>query len=196
MSRGRTANAALLTTSSGYASHSEFTTPSGTAIHPSTGGEGCATKNSPPVEGCQLQADGVVKKKRSYIKYLELPYNPKLRQRAKELRKARNLSEVLLWNQLKRKQFEGYDFDRQKIIGNFIVDFFCTNLGLVIEVDGSSHDNKLEYDQQRQMYLESLGLKVFRVTDLNVKHNMDGVLKELREVAVKISIHDFRTKDL
>jgi very-short-patch-repair endonuclease len=134
------------------------------------------------VEGWQQKADGVVKKKRSYIKYLELPYNPKLRQRAKELRKAGNLSEVLLWNQLKRSQFEGYDFDRQRIIGDFIVDFFCTNLGLVIEVDGSSHDNKQEYDQLRQLYLEGLGLTVFRVSDLDVMKNMNGVLQELREM--------------
>ena len=170
-----------LTTSSGSASHFELTTPSNFVVHPSKGGEG---KDSPPLEGCQLQADGVVKKKRSYIKYLELPYNPKLRKRAKELRKTGNLSEVLLWNQLKRSQFEGYDFDRQKIIGNFIVDFFCSNLGLVIEVDGSSHNNKQEYDYHRQKYLESLGLTVYRVTDLDVMNNMNGVLKGLGEIVL------------
>ena len=164
------------------------TTPNGFTVHPSTGGE--FTETSPPVEGCQPLADGVVKKKRSYLKYLELPYNPKLRQRAKELRKAGNLSEVLLWNQLKKSQFEGYDFDRQKIIGNFIVDFFCVNLGLVIEVDGSSHDNKQEYDLRRQKYLESLGLTVYRVTDVDVKNNMDGVLKGLKSILP--SIEDFK----
>ncbi|MGQ4006258.1 DUF559 domain-containing protein [Francisellaceae bacterium CB300] len=88
----------------------------------------------------------------------KLPYNPKLKQRAKELRKAGNLSEVLLWNRLKRKQFLKLDFDRQKIIGNYIVDFYCPNLGVVIEIDGSSHDNKEGYDRIRDEYLKGLGL--------------------------------------
>ncbi len=58
-------------------------------------------------------------------KYRSLPYNPALKERAKALRRAENLAEVLLWNPLKRKQFLGLDFDRQKIIGNYIVDFYC-----------------------------------------------------------------------
>ena len=55
--------------------------------------------------------------------YMALPYNPKLKERAKELRQAGNVSEVLFWNQVKNKQFKGFDFDRQKIVGNYIVDF-------------------------------------------------------------------------
>src|SRR5210317_1872752 len=97
-------------------------------------------------------------KTRNYLKYKKLPFNPKLKDRAKELRKAGNLSEVLLWNQIKKKQLDGLDFDRQKIIGNYIVDFFCANLGLVIEIDGSSHDSKFQYDTIRHKYLEDLGL--------------------------------------
>jgi len=58
-------------------------------------------------------------------KIQSLPFNPQLRERAKELRNARNLSEVLFWQQVNKKKFKGYDFDRQKIIGNYIVDFFC-----------------------------------------------------------------------
>ena len=68
---------------------------------------------------------------RKYIdKYYQLPYNPHLRERAKELRKAGNLCEALMWRQLRNKNFKGYDFDRQKIIGNFIVDFFCIDCGV------------------------------------------------------------------
>jgi very-short-patch-repair endonuclease len=92
--------------------------------------------------------------------YTALPYNPKLRDRAKKLRKSGNLSEVLLWNQLKNMKFKGYDFDRHKIIGNYIVDFFCTNCNTVIEIDGSSHDDKIEYDTERDAYLIGLGLSV------------------------------------
>ncbi|MBS3976881.1 MAG: DUF559 domain-containing protein [Syntrophomonadaceae bacterium] len=74
------------------------------------------------MEGCPKGRGG-----RNTKAYLSLPYNPKLRNKAKELRKAGNLAEVLLWNQLKNRQFMGFDFDRQKIIGNYIVDFFWNN---------------------------------------------------------------------
>ena len=60
--------------------------------------------------------------------YLSLPYNPQLKERAKALRHAGNLSEVLLWNQLKRGQFKGLDFDRQKIIGNYYYSDTCIEL--------------------------------------------------------------------
>jgi very-short-patch-repair endonuclease len=68
-----------------------------------------------------------------------IPYNPKFKDLAKELRRNMTLSEVLLWNELKQKQMSGYDFDRQRPIGNFIVDFYCKDLFLVIEIDGDTH---------------------------------------------------------
>jgi very-short-patch-repair endonuclease len=58
-----------------------------------------------------------------------------------------------LWQQLKHKQLLGLDFDRQKIIGNYIADFYCAEKQVVIEVDGSSHDHKAEYDAQRDAFL-------------------------------------------
>ncbi|MGY0195985.1 DUF559 domain-containing protein [Leptothrix sp. BB-4] len=78
--------------------------------------------------------------------YRALPFNPQLKDRAKALRRAGNLSEALLWNQLKKGQLGGLDFDRQKIIGNYIVDFYCAERGVVIEVDGRSHDHRAEDD--------------------------------------------------
>jgi type I restriction enzyme, R subunit len=132
-------------------------------------------ENSPPQEGCP--EGGVVRNTQNYF---SLPYNPALKQRARELRQAGNLSEVLLWNQLKNKQFKGYDFDRQKIIGNYIVDFYCTNCNVVIEIDGSSHDDKVEYDKERDKFLESLGLTVIHIPVVEVLQNMDGVMKMLR----------------
>ena len=112
-------------------------------------------------------------------KYYDLPYNPLLKDRARELRKAGNLSEVVLWKRLRNKQFKGYNFDRQKIIGNFIVDFYCPNRGVVLEIDGSSHDNKQEYDTERNAFLEGLGLTVIHVTTGDVLNNLDGVMKFL-----------------
>ena len=115
--------------------------------------------------------------------YLALPYNPKLKDRAKALRKAGNLSEVLLWNQLKSHQFNDLDFDRQKIIGNYIVDFYCAEKQLAIEIDGNSHDDKQEYDAIRDAFLTGLGLTVVHIADVNVKNNLADIMQVLQEHA-------------
>lgn len=113
---------------------------------------------------------------------MKLPANKSLRTNARNLRKNSTLSEVLLWNQLKQKRASGLDFDRQKIIGNYIVDFYCAKLKLVIEIDGSSHDNKVIYDTIRHEYLESLGLTVLHVDDRDVKMRMDAVLHSIEMI--------------
>ncbi|MEM1260282.1 MAG: HsdR family type I site-specific deoxyribonuclease [Bacteroidota bacterium] len=139
--------------------------------------------NSPPLEG--WSQTGVVPNprveeiSRNSKNYFSLPYNPKLKERAKELRKAGNLSEVLFWNEVKQGKFKGYDFDRQKIIGNYIVDFYCTNCHVVIEIDGSSHDDKQEYDAKRDAYLESLGLTIIHIPVEDVMKRIDGVMEML-----------------
>ena len=120
------------------------------------------------------RSDGVAAAKTNY-KLNQLPYNPALKQRAKELRKAGNLSEALVWNAVKNKQLNGLDFDRQRVIGNYIVDFYCHEYALVLEIDGSSHDDKQEYDLAREQYLEALGLKILHVRDVDVKQNLSGV---------------------
>lgn len=70
----------------------------------------------------------------------------------------------------------GYQFMRQKPIGNYIVDFYCSKLKLVIEIDGKSHDGKYSYDMQRQSFLESMGLTVLRFNDTDVKKDISNVL--------------------
>ena len=97
--------------------------------------------------GCE--ADGVC-----YENLLQ----PKTKKAACKLRKNSTLSEVLLWEQLKNKQLIGYDFHRQKPIDEFIVDFYCPKLKLVIEIDGESHDGKIQEDKTREEKLKSLGL--------------------------------------
>jgi len=106
-------------------------------------------------------------------------YNPKLVPLARKLRNNSTLAEVLLWQQIKGKKL-GCDFDRQKPIGNYIVDFFCRELMLAIEIDGCSHDYKSEYDLSRQQDLEAKGVTVVRFNDLDVKQNMDTVLQDLK----------------
>ena len=111
----------------------------------------------------------------SLYPYWEIPKNKLLISRAKELRKAGNLSEVLFWETFKDKKKLGFDTDRQVIIGQYIVDFFVPELGLVFEIDGSCHDNKFEYDAERDAFMKDLNLEVIRISDIEVKNNMSSV---------------------
>lgn len=113
-----------------------------------------------------------------------LPYNPDLKILVRGKRKAGILSEVLFWKQVRARTFHNIDFDRQRIIGNYIVDFYVKTLGLIIEIDGSSHDEKQIYDALRQEYLESLNLKVFTITDFDIKHNLSIIMKDLENFII------------
>lgn len=120
-----------------------------------------------------------------YRNFVEnLPYNPYLKVLLKEKRKARILGEVIFWKKVRAKKFYTIDFDRQRIIGNYIVDFYVKTLGLIIEIDGSSYDEKQIYDGIREEYLESLGLLVFRISDFDVRNNLSLVMKELEDFIV------------
>jgi very-short-patch-repair endonuclease len=110
-----------------------------------------------------------------------IPYNPKLVTLAKNLRNRGTVAEIKLWQCLKGKQILGYDFDRQKPIDNYIVDFFCNELMLAIEIDGITHDQKLEDDKLRQQKLESFGIRFLRFYDSDVRNNLDGVLTAIRD---------------
>ncbi len=100
---------------------------------------------------------------RSTKNYMSLPFNAKLKERAKKLRKAGNIPEVLFWERVKNRKCKGLDFDRQKIIGNYIADFYCASLQLVIEIDGGSHKGKEEYDAMRNAFLQGIGLTVIHI---------------------------------
>ena len=110
---------------------------------------------------------------------MQIHYNPKLKKLARELRKQGVLSEVLLWSCLKSRQIKGYQFMRQKPIDNFIVDFCCGKLNLIIEIDGISHYDKIDTDDLRQKQLEKLGFSFLRFSDLDVKKNINGVLTRI-----------------
>ncbi len=128
------------------------------------------------------QIDGIIIFRR---KIEVLPKNKDLLLRSRSLRKGYILSEVIFWKQVRNKEFHRIDFDRQRIIGNYIVDFYVKSLGLVIEIDGSSHDDKEEYDEKRQNFLESLHLKVFRISDFRVKNDLSNVMKELEDFIIE-----------
>ena len=108
----------------------------------------------------------------------------KLKPRARKMRHEPTPAENALWQHLRRKQF-GVNFRRQHVIGQFIVDFFCSELMLAIEIDGQSHDYKVTYDRERQNRLENLGVKFLRFDDADVKQNLDAVVFAIRDCIEK-----------
>ncbi len=90
-------------------------------------------------------------------------------------------AERLLWSKIRSKQLKGFQFYRQKIIGNYIADFYCPKSKLVIEVDGGQHyiaEGK-EKDRMRDDYMTGTGITVVRFSDREVLKNLDSVLKEI-----------------
>ena len=108
-----------------------------------------------------------------------IPYNPKLKQYARKLRNNSTYTEVMLWNYLKGKQVREYDFDRQRPIDNYIVDFYCKDLMLAIEVDGESHYGNREKDIRKDKRLNKLGVTVLRFDDLDIVYKLDKVLEKI-----------------
>ena len=107
-----------------------------------------------------------------------IPYNPILKERARQLRQNMTPGEITLWKHLKGKQMCGLDFDRQRPIDEFIVDFYCKKLMLAIEIDGSSHDSQeaQQRDAERQARLQSLGVQFLRFREEDVCRQVEGVL--------------------
>ena len=119
-----------------------------------------------------------------------IPYNKNLKEYSRKLRNNSTLSEVLLWNHLKAGKMKGYTFNRQKPLLNYIVDFYCKKLNLVIEIDGSSHNNKHKEDLIRQKELEQYNLHFLRFDDLEVKKNIDNVLRSIENWIDNIEINN------
>ena len=108
--------------------------------------------------------------------------SPAVLQRAKELRQHQTPAESQLWAVLRNRQLEGLKFRRQHPIGRFVVDFYCTGRRLVIEVDGASHKDQVEYDQDRTAWLEEQGYRVIRFPNEQILHQLDAVLDEIMAV--------------
>jgi len=115
-----------------------------------------------------------------------IKYNPKLKERARELRNNSTPSEIELWKALRTGNMRNYTFNRQKPIDEFIVDFYCKKLQLVIKIDGDSHDGKEEYDRRRQKRLEALDLTVLRFYDHDVMNHLNGVLFKIEEKIIEL----------
>lgn len=102
---------------------------------------------------------------------------------AKELRSHLTPAESLLWEKLRSKQLNGLKFRCQHPVDRFILDFYCPSLKLVIEIDGSSHDDRHDYDQARTEELELYGYNVIRFTNQQVFNNLEEVLNEISSIA-------------
>jgi very-short-patch-repair endonuclease len=104
------------------------------------------------------------------------------------LRKNMPKAEVIMWSRLKQKQLLGYKFRRQYSVGSYVIDFFCPELKLAVEVDGTSHlkDGAEYYDSNRQESIEQLGIKFLRFSNAEVYKNLNGVLEVIVDNVQKI----------
>ncbi len=109
-----------------------------------------------------------------------IPYNPKLKELARTLRNNSTLSEVLLWKNIKGKSL-GVEFHRQVPILEYIVDFYCHELRLAIEIDGEIHEYQYLEDAQRQGEIEKYGVTFLRFQNIDIKYNMFSVLMIIEE---------------
>jgi len=116
----------------------------------------------------------------------------------KKLRQEMTEPEWQLWYRIRNNEL-GYKFRRQHSIGPYIVDFYCPQKKLIIELDGSQHneDENIEQDEKRTQYFDSFGIKVFRIWNNDIMLNIEGVVEELIRILADINIyqHPYRSQD-
>jgi len=117
------------------------------------------------------------------MKWLHIHNKPELKTLRKQLRNNSTSAEAVLWIQLKHSQLEGRKFRRQHSIGNYIVDFYCPEEQLAIELDGDPHfwEEGIQYDQIRDGYLNSKGIQVIRFENTWIFGDMEYVLHEIKK---------------
>src|ERR1041385_8031885 len=110
--------------------------------------------------------------------------------RRKSLRNNLPQAEIILWSKLKSRQLMGYKFRRQYSVESYIIDFYCPEMKLAIGIDGDSHfrASSIEYDKERQSFIESFGIHFLRFTNNDVYQNLNGVLFTICET-IKTSIN-------
>ncbi len=103
------------------------------------------------------------------------------KEKRKRLRKNMTQAEIILWSGLKNRQVKGFKFRRQYSIDSYVVDFYCAQVKLAVEVDGGSHftEEAIEYDEDRQRNIEQLGIQFLRFTNSEVKTNLGEVVHEI-----------------
>ena len=108
---------------------------------------------------------------------------PAWKERRKDLRNEGTAAEAVLWKALKHRQILGKKFRRQHGIGPYIVDFYCAESRLILELDGAPHYSPVEdeYEERRTRYLQNLGLKIIRFENREIADNLDGVIETIRQ---------------
>ncbi len=105
-----------------------------------------------------------------------------MKERRQKLRRESPKAEVLLWQRLKGRQIGGHKFRRQYSVGGYVVDFYCAELRLAIEIDGPTHYRTKQakvYDERRQQFIEQFGIKIVRFSNHDIYNNIDGVLNRI-----------------
>lgn len=113
---------------------------------------------------------------RGSVRYLK-----ELKEVSRQNRKNPTRAELKIWNEVLRKRRTDYLFLRQKPIHRFVLDFYCSELNLAIEIDGGSHEKKKEFDQTRDDFLAKIGIKTIRFSNNEILENLDEVKKKLHK---------------
>ncbi len=113
---------------------------------------------------------GIITGQKIDLKKLEL---------AKQMRKEMTPEERIMWEQLRANRLDGYHFRRQQVINGYIVDFYCHGAGLVVEIDGGIHKIQKAYDEERDLALSEIGLRVLRFTNDDVNKNLAAILVQI-----------------
>jgi very-short-patch-repair endonuclease len=111
----------------------------------------------------------------------QLKYLPKLTWAARVNRNHQTTAEIIIWEKILRRKQTGHKFVRQKPIDRFIIDFYCSELCLAIEIDGESHKSKKEYDSERDLYLKQIGIETLRFSNDEAINNIDTVKQQIYE---------------
>ena len=113
-----------------------------------------------------------------------------IQQRARELRKNLTPAEQKLWQHIRRGQIDGLHWRKQHAVGTYIVDFFCAKAKLVVEVDGDSHADQIEYDQARTTYLNEQGYTGIRFTNREVLRQCEAVVQQIADECQRLTGSD------
>jgi very-short-patch-repair endonuclease len=108
--------------------------------------------------------------------------DPVKKQRARELRREMTPEERLLWARLRANRLEGLHFRRQQVIDGFILDFYCHAAAIGVEVDGSVHHQRAEYDEERSRIIAARGIEMLRFTNDEIRFNLEEVLIKIAGV--------------
>jgi very-short-patch-repair endonuclease len=112
-----------------------------------------------------------------------MPPSRQSKSHARELRRTLTIPERMVWAKLRDRQLNGLKFRRQQPIGNYIVDFYCAERRLIVEIDGHSHAEQIEHDATRTRWLEQEGFRVMRFLNWDVTQNLSSVIEAIVQAA-------------